>query len=114
MARTLKTVRDSPQSCSCGLWQIVANFTQNSPCLDCYGHLTSYLACVTIVIMTTRQVTIEIKDLLNPTQAAKYLGVSRMTVWRWVKANKITPVMLDHAYFHIRELDKLKGKRAGD
>lgn len=59
--------------------------------------------------MVTEQVTIQVTDLLTPTKAAKYLGISRMTLWRWTKAGKITPVMLDHTYFHIRELERVRG-----
>ena len=58
--------------------------------------------------MATERVTIEVKDLLTPTKAAEYLGVSRMSLWRWVRDGKITPVMLDHAYFHISELNRVK------
>lgn len=58
--------------------------------------------------MATERVTIEIKDLLTPTKAAEYLGTNRMRLWRWVRAGKITPIMLDHTYFHIAELDRVK------
>lgn len=61
--------------------------------------------------MSTERVTIEIKDILTPTKAAEYLGVSRMTLWRWVRDGRITPVMLDHTYFHITELDRVKALR---
>lgn len=54
------------------------------------------------------RVTIEVKDILTPSKAAAYLGTNRMTLWRWVKENKITPVMLDHTYFHISELNRVK------
>ena len=58
--------------------------------------------------MAIERVTVEIKDLLTPTKAAEYLGVSRMSLWRWVRDGRITPVMLDHAYFHISELNRVK------
>jgi len=57
------------------------------------------------------RVTVNINDILTPTRAAKYLGIARMTLWRWVKAGKITPVMLDHTYFHISELNRVKALR---
>ena len=58
--------------------------------------------------MAIEQVTILVTDILTPTKAAEYLGVSRMTLWRWTKGGKITPIMLDHTYFHIRELERLQ------
>lgn len=58
--------------------------------------------------MDTLRVTIEVKDILPPKKAAEYLGITTMTLWRWVKAGKITPVMLDHRYFHISELNRVK------
>jgi predicted site-specific integrase-resolvase len=58
--------------------------------------------------VAVERVTINVTDILTPTKAAAYLGVSRMFLWRWVKAGKITPVMLDHAYFHINELNRVR------
>ena len=57
------------------------------------------------------RVTINVNDILTPTKAAEYLGIHRYTLWRWVKAGKITPVMLDHTYFHIAELNRVKALR---
>lgn len=62
--------------------------------------------------MTSTRITIDSKDLLTPKQAAQYLGITTMTLWRWNKEGKITPIMLDHAYYHIRELDQVKQQRA--
>lgn len=61
--------------------------------------------------MANERITIEVKDILPPKKAAKYLGVTTMTLWRWVRDGKITPVMLDHAYFHISELKRVKALR---
>lgn len=61
--------------------------------------------------MDSERITIEVKDLLPPKKAAQYLGVTTMTLWRWVRDKKITPMMLDHTYFHKNELDRVKGKR---
>jgi predicted site-specific integrase-resolvase len=58
--------------------------------------------------MPTERVTLNVQDILTPTKAAKYLGISRMTLWRWVRDGKIIPVMLDHAYFHITEVNRVK------
>ncbi|HUV56604.1 MAG TPA: helix-turn-helix domain-containing protein [Dehalococcoidales bacterium] len=57
------------------------------------------------------RVTITVNDILTPTKAAAYLGIARMTLWRWVRDGKITPVMLDHAYFHLAELTRVKALR---
>ena len=58
--------------------------------------------------MDSARVTIEVKGLFPPKKAAEYLGITTMTLWRWVKDAKITPVMLDHRYFHVSELDRVK------
>jgi len=64
-----------------------------------------------LITLDNVRITIEVKDLLSPKRAAEYLGVTTMTLWRWSRERKITPVMLDHAYFHINELDRVKVDR---
>jgi len=61
--------------------------------------------------MANQRITIEVADLLTPKKAAKYLSITTMTLWRWVKDGKIVPVILDHAYFHINELERVKSLR---
>ena len=61
--------------------------------------------------MTELRITIESKDLLSPKKAADYLGITTMTIWRWVRDGKLIPVMLDHRYFHIKELERVKKLR---
>lgn len=61
--------------------------------------------------MDAQRITVQIADLLPPKKAAKYLGVSVMTLWRWRQGGLITPVMLDHTYFHINELNRVKALR---
>jgi len=61
--------------------------------------------------MVNERITIEVKDILPPKKAAQYLGVTTMTLWRWVRDGKITPVMLDHTYFHLAELNRVKALR---
>jgi len=61
--------------------------------------------------MIDTRITIDSKDLISPKQAAQYLGITTMTLWRWRRDGMITPIMLDHAYFHIRELDRIKKQR---
>jgi len=54
------------------------------------------------------KISINFEDLLPPKEAAKYVGVSAMTLWRWARDGKIGTVMLDHTYFHINELKRVK------
>jgi len=62
-----------------------------------------------------QRVTIEVKDVLPPSQAARFLGVSRMTLWRWVKKGKIRAIVFDkQSFFHINELRHLKEQRASE
>ena len=62
--------------------------------------------------MVNERITIEVKDILSPKKAAQYLGVTTMTLWRWVQDGKIIPVMLDHNYFHLSELNRVKALRS--
>jgi len=57
------------------------------------------------------RVGIEVTDLLSPKKAAAYLGITTMTLWRWVRDGKVTPVMLNHRYFLISELDRVRKGR---
>lgn len=58
------------------------------------------------------KVTVDLAHLHTPTEAARMLGVSRMTLWRWVKAGKITPVEINHLkLFLSHELNHLLTQR---
>ena len=59
-------------------------------------------------------ITIEVKEPLPPRKTVQYLGVTTMTLWRWVREQKIMPGMLDHTYVHINELNRVKAVRAGE
>lgn len=62
--------------------------------------------------MDKQKVVIEINDILPPKKAAEYLGITTMTLWRWVRDGKISTIMLDHTYFHKNELDRVKNERS--
>lgn len=51
----------------------------------------------------------DVSDLINLTQAAKYLDVSYMTIYRWKKSGKIKPVYIGgFPYVSLGELVKIK------
>lgn len=37
---------------------------------------------------------LELRDFMNQTTAAEMLGVSRMTIWKWLKNGKIQAVIV--------------------
>ena len=41
-------------------------------------------------------ITIEMPDLFSTQEAADLIGISNMTVFRWIKAGRLTPVSVDH------------------
>lgn len=51
-----------------------------------------------------------VKNLLTPGEAAKELGVSRMTFWRWCKKGKIKPKCIGGLKFYSHS-DVLKLKK---
>ena len=60
--------------------------------------------------MTDQRITISIdpSSILSSGKAAEYLGITTMTLSRWVREGKIVPIMLEHRYFHINELNRAK------
>ena len=54
------------------------------------------------------KIEINVTELLPLTKAAEYLGVSKMTLWRWTQQGKVSTLLLDHHYYPVQELDKLK------
>ena len=55
------------------------------------------------------KIVIDAGDLLTPEEAAKKLGISRMTIFRWIKSSKITAVKLDrHTLIPKSEVTRLR------
>ncbi|MBA7609593.1 hypothetical protein ES703_16784 [subsurface metagenome] len=53
---------------------------------------------------------IELGDLMWPKQAAKLLGKSRMTIFRYIKAGKLTPVIVGGKRMLLRsQVEGLRG-----
>lgn len=75
--------------------------------------MTEPLYCVKVANMANDRVTVHITDLLPPVKAAAYLNITTMTLWRWNRDGYITCVMLDHPYYHINELDRVKALQDG-
>ncbi len=56
-----------------------------------------------------RNIEITVQDALSWDDAAREIGISRMTLWRWVKAGKVIAVKLGHYKFIPRsEVDRMK------
>lgn len=50
--------------------------------------------------------------MVNITEAAKQLGISYPTIWRWVKKGKVTPVrILGLPYLTLDQVESLKSKK---
>lgn len=61
------------------------------------------------------QIVIDLPDLWNPTEAAKLIGVSHMTVYRWLKQGKIEQIEVDHCSLIPRsEILRLQIKRCSN
>ncbi|MFX0208360.1 MAG: helix-turn-helix domain-containing protein [Candidatus Hodarchaeota archaeon] len=57
---------------------------------------------------------IELHDFINQTRAAEIIGVSRMTIWQWIKEGKIQPVIVGGLRMLPQsEVTRLKGRYPG-
>ena len=60
--------------------------------------------------MSRQDITISVQDALSYKDAAKKLGITTMTLWRWVRDEKILAVKLGRYKFIPRsEIERLKG-----
>ena len=58
------------------------------------------------------KVNFETNDLLSMSDAAKALGVTRITLYRWIDSGKIETVSFGgYRAVHIKEIERLKGER---
>lgn len=62
-----------------------------------------------------KNITIAVQDALSYKDAAQELGITTMTLWRWVKKAKIIAIQLGRYKFIPKsEVDRLKeNKRSG-
>ena len=52
-----------------------------------------------------------IKDtnLINLSEASRRLGVAKVTIWRWIRDGKVTPIrLMGFPYLTIEQLETLK------
>jgi len=55
------------------------------------------------------EITLKTDDLVTVYQAANQLNISRMTIYRWIKAGKLVAIRLNHTTFIPKsELLRLK------
>lgn len=60
--------------------------------------------------MGNRDITISVQDALSYKDAAKELGITTMTLWRWVRDKKVIAVQLGRYKFIPKsEIERLKG-----
>ncbi len=61
--------------------------------------------------MTTQR-PIELNDYLSQGKAAEALGITVMTLWRWMKDDKIRPIIVGgHRMIPRSEVDRLKAEK---
>lgn len=54
-------------------------------------------------------------DLYNPAEAAKLIGIGYATIYRWIKAGRLTPVRVaGHTLIPKSEIDRIKSNRGKD
>ena len=80
--------------------------------------MTNTPKCVTIVAMSERAVTeikIQADEVLTVPEAAKRLGKPKMTLYRWIDANKILWLKFGGILFiPVSEIERLKNEQAAE
>ncbi len=55
------------------------------------------------------RITVTADDLLSVVDAARYLGIHRMTLWRWRQRGRIKPIRFaGREFFSIKDLNAIK------
>ncbi len=58
---------------------------------------------------------IELQDFVNQSSAARTLGISRMTIWQWLKDGKIRGVIVGGLRMIPQsEVERLKREKGGE
>ena len=61
------------------------------------------------------KITVETEELLSIPEAAKLIGISRISAWEWTKNGKMTTIILGGRALVPRSVaEELKRKREGD
>ena len=64
------------------------------------------------IIAGMGKVTVEVSSFVNFSEAAKLLGITRATLYAWVKRGKLHPAIIEGSPYLWRfEVEKLKAER---
>ena len=56
--------------------------------------------------------TVENSNLVNLSEAARRLGITKVTMWRWIKKRRVTPVrILGLPYLTLDQVESLKNQK---
>ena len=59
------------------------------------------------------KITIDTNEIYEPTEAAKMLGIGYATLYRWIKAGKLTPIRIaGRTLIPQSEIERLKNEEA--
>jgi len=62
--------------------------------------------------MNKQDITISVQEALSYKEAANKLGITTMTLWRWVKTNKIIAVRLGrYKFIPNSEIERIKNAK---
>lgn len=58
------------------------------------------------------EIKLEVNNLMNFSQAAEYLGVSRQSIYNYIRSRKLVPVEIGKSRFLlVDDLQRLKGEK---